>query len=89
MHRRTRNESSIGFMFNLEKKTETVKIVWTPHTHMIRHCSSRRARRPQSRLDKQEVLNLFSICLLLYTQAVKVSPSVCRSADRGIIEQPC
>lgn len=51
--------------------------------------SSSRSWQPESRLDKQEVLNVFSLCLGLYTEAVKVAPSVCTSADRSIIEQLC
>lgn len=54
--------------------------------------SSRGKRRfcqRQSRLDKQEVLNVFPVCLIQCAEAVKVSPSVCRSADSRIIEQAC
>lgn len=44
---------------------------------MIGRCScSSRTCQPQSRLDKQEVLNLFSICLLSVHWGCKVSPSV-------------
>lgn len=62
-----------------------------PYDQALQTCPSGRRRdcRPLSRLDKGRSAEFVPPCLLQYVEAVKVGFSVCRSADIGIIKQPC
>lgn len=85
-----RRHSWLGGVEEKRKRWLTLRevIIYDQHGY---HSSrgKRRFCKRQSRLDKQEVLNLFPVCLIQCAKAVRVGPSVCGSADSRIIEQAC